>query len=65
MSMTDPIADYLTRIRNAHIAKHDRVDVPMSKVKLQLSRILKEEGYIREFEVLEAQPQSSQSTHNP
>ena len=59
MSMTDPIADYLTRIRNAHIAKHDRVDVPLSKVKLQLSRILKTEGYIKEYEVIEAVPQGS------
>ena len=59
MSMTDPIADYLTRVRNGHIAKHDRVDVPLSKVKLQLCRILKEEGYINDFEVVEAKPQSS------
>ena len=59
MSMTDPIADYLTRIRNGHMSKHDRVDVPLSKVKLRLSGILKDEGYIEDFEVVEAQPQSS------
>jgi small subunit ribosomal protein S8 len=57
MSMTDPIADLLTRIRNAHTAKHDRVDVPSSKVKVELCRILKEEGYIRDVKVIEQQPQ--------
>jgi small subunit ribosomal protein S8 len=57
MSMTDPIADLLTRIRNAHTAKHDRVDVPSSKVKVELCRILKEEGYIRDVAVIEQQPQ--------
>ena len=57
MSMTDPIADLLTRIRNAHTAKHDRVDVPSSKVKVELCRILKEEGYIRDVKVVEQQPQ--------
>ena len=51
MSMTDPIADLLTRIRNAHRAKHDRLDVPASKVKLEVCRILKQEGYISNFEV--------------
>lgn len=58
MSMTDPIADLLTRIRNAHTAKHDRVDVPSSKVKAELCRILKEEGYIRDVEVIEQQPRN-------
>lgn len=47
--MTDPIADMLTRIRNAISAKHSRVDVPGSKLKLEIARILKEEGYINNF----------------
>jgi small subunit ribosomal protein S8 len=47
--MTDPIADMLTRIRNAIAANHTRVDIPGSKLKLELARILKEEGYINNF----------------
>lgn len=47
--MTDPIADMLTRIRNAIMAGHSRVDVPGSKLKLEVARILKEEGYINNF----------------
>ncbi|HEX8774443.1 MAG TPA: 30S ribosomal protein S8 [Pyrinomonadaceae bacterium] len=47
--MTDPIADMLTRIRNAITAKHSRVDIPASKLKLEIARILKEEGYINNF----------------
>jgi len=47
--MTDPIADMLTRIRNAIAAKHSRVDIPASKLKLEIARILKEEGYINNF----------------
>ena len=47
--MTDPIADMLTRIRNAIQAKHTRVDIPGSKLKLEVARILKEEGYINNF----------------
>jgi small subunit ribosomal protein S8 len=47
--MTDPIADMLTRIRNAIAANHTRVDVPGSKLKLEVARILKEEGYINNF----------------
>jgi len=47
--MTDPIADMLTRIRNAIVAKHSRVDVPGSKLKLEVARILKEEGYINNY----------------
>ena len=46
---TDPIADYLTRIRNAIRAGHDEVEIPFSNLKLELSRILKEQGYIRDF----------------
>ena len=49
--MTDPIADMLTRIRNAITANHSRVDIPGSKLKLELARILKEEGYIGDYEV--------------
>ena len=47
--MTDPIADMLTRIRNAITANHTRVDIPGSKLKLEVARILKEEGYINNF----------------
>ena len=49
--MTDPIADMLTRMRNAIAAKHSRVDIPASKLKLEIARILKEEGYINNFVV--------------
>ena len=52
MTMSDPIADMLTRIRNANIAKHTKVDVPMSKMKKSISEILLNEGYIRGFEVV-------------
>jgi small subunit ribosomal protein S8 len=47
--MTDPIADMLTRIRNAIAAKHSRVDIPGSKLKIEIARILKEEGYINNY----------------
>jgi small subunit ribosomal protein S8 len=50
---TDPIADFLTRIRNAAAAKHQRVDVPVSKLKAEIARILKEEGYISTFKLVE------------
>ena len=53
MGMSDPIADMLTRIRNANAAKHDTVDVPSSKMKLAIANILLEEGYIRNLEVVE------------
>lgn len=46
---TDPIADYLTRIRNAISAGHDEVEIPLSGLKLEMSRILKEQGYIKDF----------------
>ena len=49
MGMTDPIADMLTRIRNAIAANHPRVDIPGSKLKMELARILKEEGYINNY----------------
>ena len=57
MSITDPLADFLTRIRNAHLAKHDRVDVPASRLKLEICRILKEEGFIRNFRMVEGKPE--------
>jgi small subunit ribosomal protein S8 len=57
MTLTDPIADMLTRIRNALMAGHDSVLVPASKVKLVLARILKEEGFITEYELLRGKPQ--------
>jgi small subunit ribosomal protein S8 len=52
MTMSDPIADMLTRIRNANTAKHDTVDVPSSKMKLAIAQILLDEGYIKKFEVV-------------
>ena len=53
MSMSDPIADMLTRIRNANTAKHDTVDVPASKMKIAIAEILLKEGYIKAFEIVE------------
>ena len=53
MTMSDPIADMLTRIRNANTAKHDTVDVPSSKMKLAIADILVKEGYIKIFDVVE------------
>ena len=50
MTMSDPIADMLTRIRNANTAKHNKVDVPTSKMKKSISEILLNEGYIRGFD---------------
>ncbi|MCZ6508314.1 MAG: 30S ribosomal protein S8 [Acidobacteria bacterium] len=58
MSMTDPIADMLARIRNAHNAKHDRLDVPISKLKVEVCKVLQREGYIESFEIIEQQPRS-------
>lgn len=49
MSMTDPIADMLTRVRNALMARHDHVTIPSSKIKLEISKILKQEGYICDY----------------
>ncbi len=50
--MTDPIADLLTRIRNALQTKHERVDIPASKIKISITRLLKDEGYIKNYKVL-------------
>jgi len=55
--MTDPIADMLTRIKNALMARHKTVVVPGSKLKIEIARILKEEGYIEDYRVIEEKPQ--------
>lgn len=52
MVMTDPIADLLTRIRNANSVHHDKVEIPASKIKRAVVKILKEEGFVKDFEVL-------------
>ena len=57
--MTDPIADMLTRIRNALTAKHETVEVPASKIKVAIAEILVKEGYVRGFEVVEGAVQSN------
>lgn len=53
MTMTDPIADMLTRIRNANRAFHEVVDIPASKLKEELAKILKEEGYIKDYQIIQ------------
>lgn len=53
MTMSDPIADMLTRIRNANTAKHDTVEIPASKMKLAIAEILVNEGYVKGYEVVE------------
>ena len=53
MTMSDPIADMLTRIRNANTAKHDTVDIPASKMKLSIAQILLDEGYITKYDVID------------
>ncbi len=53
MTMSDPIADMLTRIRNANTAKHDTVDIPSSKMKLAIADILLEEGYIKKYDLVD------------
>jgi small subunit ribosomal protein S8 len=50
--MTDPIADMLTRVRNAYAAKHQKVDVPSSNVKIEIARILREEGFINNYKII-------------
>jgi small subunit ribosomal protein S8 len=57
MSMIDPISDMLTRIRNAAMVRHDRTDIPASKMKLEIAKILKQEGYIRTFKLIDEGPQ--------
>ena len=53
MSMTDPVADMLTRIRNACESKHRRVDVPVSKLKVEMARLLRDNHYLQDFQVLD------------
>ena len=57
MSVTDPIADMLTRIRNAIMVRHDSVLIPASKMKMAIAKILKEEGFITDYTVLKGSPQ--------
>lgn len=63
MTMTDPIADMLTRIRNANIAMHDDVTMPSSKLKEALAEVLKREGYIGDFTVTEADDRPGRKLH--
>ena len=63
MSVTDPIADMLTRIRNAVMVRHDSVLVPASKIKMAIARILKEEGFINEFDIIKSEPQQTIRIH--
>lgn len=53
MAMTDPIADFLTRIRNGNMVMHETVEVPSSRIKLSIADILREEGYIKDYEYIE------------
>ena len=57
MSMTDPVADMLTRIRNANIARQDKVDLPASRLKEEVARILQEEGYIKSYRYIDDRKQ--------
>ena len=57
MVMTDPIADLLTRIRNACMARFERVDIPASRIKLNIAKVLKEEGYIKNFKLIKDKKQ--------
>src|ERR1700738_95638 len=59
MNMTDPVADMLTRFRNAVTARHTRVQIPASKLKLAIARVLKDEGYIKDIEILKDNPQGT------
>src|SRR5690625_4817571 len=53
MVMTDPVADMLTRIRNANVVRHEKLELPASKLKTEIASILKREGYVRDYEVIE------------
>ena len=57
MAVNDPIADFLTQIRNAHMAKHETVEIPHSRMKAEIARIFKEEGYISDFSEKGSGPQ--------
>jgi small subunit ribosomal protein S8 len=59
MTMTDPVADMLTRLRNANAARHDNLSMPSSKLKAGIAEILKQEGYIRDYAVESTKPQAT------
>src|SRR3954454_1319668 len=61
MSMTDPIADFLTRIRNGITAAHETVEIPSSKLKVEMARILQEQGYIRSYETRPSEAGASET----
>ncbi len=63
MAVTDQIADMLTRIRNAAMAGHDRVLVPASKIKLEIAKILKAQGYIQKYDLVDDKPQGRIRLH--
>jgi small subunit ribosomal protein S8 len=58
-TVTDPIADMLARIRNCSMAEHEKVDIPASKLKIRLAELLKEEGFIKNFRVIEDRKQGT------
>ncbi len=58
MNVTDPLADMFTRIRNANLAYHDTVDVPYSSIRMEVAKVLAEEGYIIDYQVIEKKPQN-------
>ena len=59
MSLSDPVGDYLARLRNAISAKHDKVDIPASRVKIEITRILKEEGFVQNYKIQEDRVQGT------
>ncbi len=63
MTLTDPIADMLTRIRNANMVGHESVEVPASKIKKEIAKTLKEEGFIKDFEVIDDNKQGIIKIH--
>ena len=65
MNTSDPIADMLTRIRNGTMARHDQVVMPASNLKMDLARILKDEGFIKDFEIVREKPKSNDRTRKP
>ena len=65
MTMSDPIADMLTRIRNANTAKHDTVDVPASKMKTAIANILVDEGYIAKYDLTEDRKSTRLNSSHP
>ena len=58
MSVSDPVADMLTKVRNAAVARHEKVDIPASKLKLEIVKILKTEGYIKNFKKVQEEGHS-------